>query len=267
MTPDELIEKFAGEEEEKKKSAKISPDKAGKLSIVSAVVGIVINLASDAIFKEGTTDAMMANVAAGAAVALGVMAAMWGLARAWKCPGRDAMILAGTGLVMNGILIVVGFVTLPIPGKLDMGPENVSAKQMSVSSKNVSSNQISASPASAKGGRLIVQDWTAGNVIEITDKNFKDAVNNSSMPVLVDFWAPWCGPCRTMGPIIEDIAAKYKGRVKVCKLNVDTGKETSSSFQVSGIPTIILFKKGKIIQRWTGVTEDRYICAVIDKQL
>ena len=157
---------------------------------------------------------------------------------------------------MNGILIVVGFVTLPIPGKLDMGPKSVSAKEMNVK------------PVHMKGGRtMVTQDWTDGNAIEVTDRNFDDAIHNSNMPVLVDFWAPWCGPCRAMGPVIEQIAAKYQGKVKVCKLNVDIGKETASSFKVTGIPTIILFKKGRVQEKWTGVTDEREISSAIEKQL
>lgn len=250
-TPDELIEKLT----EAEKPTKISPGKAGKFSIIAAVVGIVINLAGDALFKEGATATIMAGIATGAAIAVGIAAAMWGLARAWKCPGKDAMILAGTGLVMNGILIVTGFVTLPIPGKVDFGPKSVSAKYMN------------AKPTSAKGGRLIVQDWTAGNAVEVTDKNFDNVVNNANMPVLVDFWAPWCGPCRAMGPVIEQIAVKYEGKAKVCKLNVDIGKETASSFKIKSIPTIILFKKGEVQEKWTGVTDEQDICSAIEKQL
>jgi thioredoxin 1 len=250
-TPDEFIQELAKAD----KPAKISPDKAGKFSISAAVVGIIINFAGGTLFKEGTAEAIMAGIVAGVAIAVGVAAAMWGLARAWRCPGKDAMILAGTGFVVNGILILIGFVTLPIPGKVDVGPKNVSAKEISVS------------PVSAKGGRLIVQDWTAGNTIEVTDKNFDDVVNNSNMPVLVDFWAPWCGPCRAMGPVIKQIAVKYQGKVKVCKLNVDIGTETASSFQIRGIPTIILFKKGRVVRTWTGVTDEREISSVIEKLL
>lgn len=251
-TPDELIEKFT----EAKKPTKISPAKAGKFSIIAAVVGIVINLAGDTLFKEGVTATIMAGIVAGVAMAVGVVAAMWGLARARRCQGKDAMILAGTGLVMNGILIVTGFITFPMPGKIDFGPKSVSAKEMN------------AKPVYMKGGRVMVtQDWTAGNAVEVTDKNFDDVVNNSNMPVLVDFWAPWCGPCRAMRPVIEQIAAKYEDKVKVCKLNIDIGKETASSFKIKSIPTIILFKKGQVQEKWIGVTDEQDICSAIEKQL
>ena len=94
-TPDELIEKFT----EAAKPTKITPDKAGKFSIIAAVVGIVINLAGDILFKGGATATIMAGIVAGVAIAVGIAAAMWGLARAWKCSSKDAIICwPGRGL-------------------------------------------------------------------------------------------------------------------------------------------------------------------------
>lgn len=88
--------------------------------------------------------------------------------------------------------------------------------------------------------------------IKITNKNFNEEVLNSKLPVLIDFWAPWCGPCRMMSPVIEEIANDYLGKVKVGKVNVDEEGELSSMFQIRSIPTLIVFKDGKIVNQAIG---------------
>jgi thioredoxin 1 len=94
----------------------------------------------------------------------------------------------------------------------------------------------------------------AGDVIELTDASFGEAVQNSDMPVLVDFWAPWCGPCRMMTPIMEQIATEYTGKVKICKVNTDENRDTAARFGINAIPTLILFKDGQVQKKWVGVT-------------
>ncbi|MBC8234120.1 thioredoxin [bacterium] len=92
----------------------------------------------------------------------------------------------------------------------------------------------------------------AENLLEITDYNFEAEVLKSDIPVLVDIWAPWCGPCRIVGPIIEELAGEYAGKMKVGKLNVDDNSETAMKYQVQSIPTILIFKDGQEIQRIIG---------------
>ncbi|EKE18863.1 MAG: hypothetical protein ACD_9C00211G0004 [uncultured bacterium] len=89
--------------------------------------------------------------------------------------------------------------------------------------------------------------------IEFTDKNFNEEVLKSNVPVLVDFWAPWCGPCQMMGPIIEELAKELDGKAKVGKLNVDENSEISSKFGIMSIPAIKIFKGGEMVKEFVGV--------------
>ncbi len=95
----------------------------------------------------------------------------------------------------------------------------------------------------------------AGNLVEFTDENFQSEVLESSVPVVVDFWAEWCGPCRAMGPILEQLANSVAGKAKVGKLNVDYARNTAMSYGISAIPTIIIFKDGQPVQRFVGLTQ------------
>lgn len=88
--------------------------------------------------------------------------------------------------------------------------------------------------------------------ITLTNENFQNEVLKSEVPVLVDFWAAWCGPCRMVAPIIEEIAKEYTGKVKVGKINVDEQPELASAFRIASIPTIMIFKNGKIIDTIIG---------------
>ena len=88
--------------------------------------------------------------------------------------------------------------------------------------------------------------------LKITRENFENEVMKSNIPVLIDFWAPWCGPCQMMGPIIEQLAEEYEGKAKVGKVNVDEEGELSQAFGVMSIPTIVLVKDGKIVKQAVG---------------
>lgn len=106
-----------------------------------------------------------------------------------------------------------------------------------------------------------------GNVIEITDSNFEREVLQSDRPVLVDFWAAWCAPCRMLAPTVEALANDYAGRVRVGKLNVDENNQTSARFGIRGIPTLIVFKNGQELERLTGAHPKDTIARMLDKHL
>ena len=107
----------------------------------------------------------------------------------------------------------------------------------------------------------------AGNVIELTDADFDATVMDSDIPVLVDFWAPWCGPCKMLAPIVDDIANAYVGKAKICKVDTDESREAAIEFGINAIPTIILFNKGQIHKKWVGLTTKKDIVAAIDELL
>ncbi len=87
---------------------------------------------------------------------------------------------------------------------------------------------------------------------QITDADFDSAVLKSSVPVLVDFWAPWCGPCRALGPVIDELSAEYEGKISIVKMNVDENPSTPGKYGIRAIPTMILFKNGQVVEQVTG---------------
>ena len=101
--------------------------------------------------------------------------------------------------------------------------------------------------------------------LKITRENFENEVMKSDIPVLIDFWAPWCGPCRMMGPIIEQLAEEYEGKAKVGKVNVDEEGELSQAFGVMSIPTIVLIKDGKVVKQAVGARPKAEVEAMLQE--
>ena len=119
---------------------------------------------------------------------------------------------------------------------------------------------------------IIERDFSTGwssnmagqNVLELTDQNFEQEVLKSTQPVLVDFWAEWCMPCRMLAPTIEKIATDYVGKVKVGKIDTDANREVSIKSGISAIPTVILFKDGQVAQKFVGLRQERDFKAALD---
>jgi thioredoxin 1 len=107
----------------------------------------------------------------------------------------------------------------------------------------------------------------AGNLSEVTDANFQAEVIESETPVLVDFWAPWCGPCRVVAPVLEEIAQERADDLRIVKLNVDENQQTAASFQVLSIPTMILFKAGEPVKTVVGAYPKKKIEAELEPAL
>jgi thioredoxin 1 len=104
-----------------------------------------------------------------------------------------------------------------------------------------------------------------GKALPLNDADFTKEVSESTLPVLIDFWATWCGPCQTMGPVVDSIAEEYDGKVKVMKVNVDSNPLTPSKFGVRGIPTLILFKGGEVVDRIVGAVPRNTVENLIKK--
>ena len=106
-----------------------------------------------------------------------------------------------------------------------------------------------------------------GKVSEVSDVTFDQEVLKSTVPVLIDFWAPWCGPCKAIAPVVEELAGTYDGRLKVVKMNVDDNPQTPSKYGVRGIPNLILFKSGGVADQIVGAVPKAHLVRAIDRAL
>lgn len=107
----------------------------------------------------------------------------------------------------------------------------------------------------------------AEKITIITKNNFEEEVVNSDKTVMVDFWAPWCGPCRAVGPIMDELASEYDGKAKVAKINVDEEGEIAAKFRIMSIPTIMVFKEGEVVEKLIGARSKSELSEIIDKHI
>ena len=101
-------------------------------------------------------------------------------------------------------------------------------------------------------------------IVNVTDDTFEDEVLKSDLPVIVDYWAPWCGPCKMIAPILEEIAKDYDGQIKICKLNIDENEATPPKYNIRGIPTLMIFKGGNVEATKVGALSKSQLTAFID---
>ena len=104
-------------------------------------------------------------------------------------------------------------------------------------------------------------------ILNVTDDGFEADVVKSDLPTLVDFWAEWCGPCRALTPVIEELAKTYKGKVQVCKVNIDEHPGTAGKYEVRAIPTLLLFKQGEVVEQMVGLVSKAKLAEALDKHI
>ena len=114
---------------------------------------------------------------------------------------------------------------------------------------------------------MIRRSVNMSNAIDINDNSFKEEVIDSDRLTIVDFWAPWCGPCRKLGPVLDEVVSEYSEKIKVVKLNTDENLKTAKEFSISGLPTLLIFKNGQPVERLVGLLPKSSIISNIEKHI
>lgn len=141
----------------------------------------------------------------------------------------------------------------PLCGKCGGTLDEMIIRCLNCGTKNrMPENRLDEKPLCGKCGTILVVANDQGRPVEVTDGTFNREVLSTAGSVLVDCWAPWCGPCRAMAPILDELAAKYAGGIRVAKLNVDDNPQTASRYNVQSIPTMLLFRDGELVNRLVG---------------
>jgi len=128
-------------------------------------------------------------------------------------------------------------------------------------------NEERAMAVSTKGNEQQGSQVSHHGIVEVTDANFDADVLKSDKPVLVDFWATWCGPCRAIAPIVEELAKEYQGKIKIGKMDVDSNSATPMRYKVTGIPTLLVFKNGQVVEQLVGYRPKEAIAQALDKHI
>ncbi|MFQ5877141.1 MAG: thioredoxin [Acidobacteriota bacterium] len=105
------------------------------------------------------------------------------------------------------------------------------------------------------------------NILTLTSSNFEEEIKKAGSPILVDFWAEWCGPCRMVAPVLEKLAEQYDGKARVGKVNVDENSALASKYGIQSIPTLLLFKEGKVVEQFIGATTQDALASMLDKHV
>lgn len=114
---------------------------------------------------------------------------------------------------------------------------------------------------------VFFKEYEMSNAIEVTDNTFEEEVKNSEIPVLVDFWAPWCSPCRKIAPVVDEIAKEYDGKLKVVKVNTDENVRIAQEYSISGIPSLLVFSKGEAVERLVGLLQKSTLVSSVEKYI
>ncbi len=170
-------------------------------------------------------------------------------------------------MIQGGVLLVLVLVLGCSGGRVSEVPAPMVEDGSAVSDAGQDVQKVAPTEPDIEDSPAAAEPTAVGEPVVVTDADFEEIVLRSSMPVLVDFWAPWCPPCRILAPIIDDLAAEYQGRVLMAKMDHDENPETPPKYEIKGLPTMVFFKDGQPVDRLVGLKSKEEIAAVLDSLL